>query len=505
MARTINRSVGVRLPRITVTRLMRATALIVAFVYLFGISWYLLTHGGWPTPDYLIPPLLLLAIAFGRGWPFVLDWGPFLVLILSWQATAGIADELGRPIHVEEPAEYDFRLFGGRLPTVELQQRFFNPDQASWYDWLATLQHAMHFLLPVIVGLAIWLVSRRTYWRYLIAVMVLFYIGFAIYALYPAAPPWMAGVQGVTPPVDRVAIATVRHLPSAAPIGLAYTHFNPNEVAAVPSLHAALPMLIALILVRLVGPVALPALLYPLLMGFNLVYLGEHYVFDVLAGYSVALVAFVLVWVIPDALPVRIPAWRPHLAVPAPVRWAGDLALPGLAVASIFVIAFSLRPNRPADVTGPVIPGLQVQAGQSDLAGVTPCEEGAASGVATDPRLAAVAERYVVYLFDVESEACYVLTASELFPPPRAMQLDSLIARAPVAFAELRRPEGPTGYYALQLGAPAPVLVDAGLAADRRYLAVAWMTGVSDTEMAAQALADVVGGALITEAGPRTP
>src|SRR5688500_11345154 len=76
----------------------RVTALVAAAVYLGAISWYLLTHGGWPTPDYLIPPLLLVAIVLGRGWSFVFDWGPFLLLILSWQATAGLADQFGRPV-----------------------------------------------------------------------------------------------------------------------------------------------------------------------------------------------------------------------------------------------------------------------------------------------------------------------------------------------------------------------------------------------------------------------
>jgi membrane-associated phospholipid phosphatase len=500
MAHITDHTFAARPRSLRIGRVFRGAALVAALAYLLGISWYLLSHGGWPTPDYLIPPLLLLAIALGRGWPFVLDWGPFLVLILSWQATAGIADELGRPVHVEQPAEFDFYLFGGRLPAVELQQRFFDSNEARWYDWLATLQHSMHFVLPVLVGLAIWLVSRRLYWRYLIAVMVLFYIGFAIYALYPAAPPWMAGVQGVTPPVDRVAIATVRHLPTAAPIGLAYTHFNPNEVAAVPSLHAALPMLIALILVRLAGARALPALLYPLLMGISLVYLGEHYVFDVLAGYAAALVAFLLVWALPDALPIRAPSRRiwPRLSVPSSVRLAGNLALPVLAVASVLVISFSLRPDRPADVTGPVIPGLQVQAGQSDVASVVPCGEGAAGSIQVDPRLSEVAENFAVYLFDLDDGGCYVLSASELFPEPWAMRLDVLAARAPVPFTELRRPEGTIGYYALQTGTPAPALIDGGLTAEHRYLMVVWMTGITDAGTAATAVDEVVAGALAT-------
>ena len=193
MARTSTPGTTPHLPRIPLTRLVRVVALVLTVAYLLGISWYLLTHGGWPTPDYLIPPLLLLGIALRRGWAFVLDWAPFLLLILAWQATAGIADELGRPVHFSGPAEVDFRLFGGRLPAVELQHRLFDPNRAHWYDWAATLQHALHFVLPVAVGLAIWLKRRRTYWRYLLSVMVLFYLGFALYALYPAAPPWLAG------------------------------------------------------------------------------------------------------------------------------------------------------------------------------------------------------------------------------------------------------------------------------------------------------------------------
>ena len=63
-----------------------------------------------------------------------------------------------------------------------------------------------------------------------------------------------------------------------------------------PSLHAGYALLISLFLCRFVSwrwRIALAA--YPLLMGFALVYLGEHYVFDVLLGWAYALLAFLLV------------------------------------------------------------------------------------------------------------------------------------------------------------------------------------------------------------------
>ena len=63
-----------------------------------------------------------------------------------------------------------------------------------------------------------------------------------------------------------------------------------------PSLHAAYALLIGLFFWPLVGPrwrVALMA--YAVAMGFALVYTGEHYVSDVLAGWLYAGVAFAAV------------------------------------------------------------------------------------------------------------------------------------------------------------------------------------------------------------------
>ena len=99
-----------------------------------------------------------------------------------------------------------------------------------------------------------------------------------------------------------------------------------NQVAAVPSLHAAYTLLIALFLWRLAprwGRVLLAA--YPLAMAFALVYAAEHYVSDILVGWVYALFAFWAVNRMADALAVRratrgkpaaaeLPAANPHPA-----------------------------------------------------------------------------------------------------------------------------------------------------------------------------------------------
>ena len=62
-----------------------------------------------------------------------------------------------------------------------------------------------------------------------------------------------------------------------------------NLVAAVPSLHSAFTMLVALFLWPRVRRLLRPfLLLYPLAMGLTLMATGEHYFFDVLLGWIYA-------------------------------------------------------------------------------------------------------------------------------------------------------------------------------------------------------------------------
>jgi membrane-associated phospholipid phosphatase len=62
-----------------------------------------------------------------------------------------------------------------------------------------------------------------------------------------------------------------------------------NLVAAVPSLHSAFTMLVALFLwPRVRRPLRPLLLLYPLAMGLTLMATGEHYFFDVLLGWMYA-------------------------------------------------------------------------------------------------------------------------------------------------------------------------------------------------------------------------
>jgi membrane-associated phospholipid phosphatase len=90
-----------------------------------------------------------------------------------------------------------------------------------------------------------------------------------------------------------------------------------NQVAALPSLHAAYPMLLLLFFWRDGRWVRLGLAVYVLAMGFTLVYSGEHYVSDILVGWAYAGAVYGAVAAVSRAGPA---ARRRARARPQPAR-----------------------------------------------------------------------------------------------------------------------------------------------------------------------------------------
>jgi membrane-associated phospholipid phosphatase len=66
---------------------------------------------------------------------------------------------------------------------------------------------------------------------------------------------------------------------------------DPNPAAAMPSVHTAITAALGFFLFRVNRAAAWAGVLYTAVMGGSLVYLGEHYVLDVLAGIGCAATA----------------------------------------------------------------------------------------------------------------------------------------------------------------------------------------------------------------------
>jgi membrane-associated phospholipid phosphatase len=248
-----------------------------------------------------------------RDWlVLLLDWLPFAAILLAYDLLRGLADNMLFRAHTWPQLDFDETLFGGVTPTAWLQHALYHgPGALRWYDYGAWAVYLTHFFATLVVAMALWLGARPLFRRYAAVVSLLAVMGFATYVLFPAVPPWMAAQQGALPDdVQRIVGAVFAHLPVQDTRALFETGSRyANDVAAMPSLHAAYSLLIALFLWPLARRWWWRALLaaYPLAMGLALVYTGEHYVADILVGWLYALVALAAV----EAVAVRLPG-RPR-------------------------------------------------------------------------------------------------------------------------------------------------------------------------------------------------
>lgn len=230
-------------------------------------------------PEWVVLALLVIAIAMGRGLTFIADWGPFLLLFLAYEAMRGFASKTG--FAANDLSGLETGIFG-TLPTLTLQHAFYNPHAVGPQDVIATFFYFMHFPLPILVGFIFWWRSREHYRRYIAALLVMCFLAFVTYLFWPSAPPWWQYQRDVYKIIDR----TVHTLwGNQYYVSAIYQSFNPNRFAAFPSLHASFPALAAVYAWSRYRKLSLALIGWSIAVLLSIVYLGEHYVVDALAGY----------------------------------------------------------------------------------------------------------------------------------------------------------------------------------------------------------------------------
>jgi len=248
---------------------------------------------------------------------FAIEWGPFVAILFLYDRLRGFADGLGFPAREIPQLRVEAVLFGKPIPTVWLQSHLWHgANDLQWWDYLTWFVYLTHFFMTLVVAAILWTWAHDKFVRFATMVCVLALTGFATYALYPAVPPWLAAQHGNIGQSNRLIGIVWQHVPiahygSLFEKGQSYA----NNVAAMPSLHAAYALLVTLYLWRLVPRWGRPLLAaYPPAMAFALVYSGEHYVVDCLAGWVYATASFVAVNLWFERRSRRVLALEPALA-----------------------------------------------------------------------------------------------------------------------------------------------------------------------------------------------
>jgi len=217
--------------------------------------------------------------------------------------------------HVWTQVDFDKTLFGGELPTVWLQDHLYHPGHIAWYDVAIWCTYLTHFFAIWVVAVLLWKFAHDRFRQYVALTVCVTLAAFLTYWLYPAQPPWMASDLGEIPPVHKIVPTVWGHFGLQTAQSLFETGNGlVNLVAAMPSLHASYPLMLLLFFWRDGVWYRIGLGLYALAMAFALVYGGEHFVTDILVGWTFTVIAYL-------AVCVAWPRWR---ARAASVRAAGD-------------------------------------------------------------------------------------------------------------------------------------------------------------------------------------
>ena len=251
-------------------------------IYVAVVSVFCIVYAVVPSPEFVVLCFFIYAAYNKTSRRFVGDWAPFVLVFLSFEAMNGLVGSLPRLVHVTPPISADIQLFGS-VPTLVLQQLYRSPV----LDYLGAFFYSLHFIAPTVFAFVLWKYRPENFAKYTLAFAIGTYSALVTFLIYPVAPPWV----GVNATRILLQVDSNLGIPFYRTI-LDYIQSNP--FAAFPSLHAMYPWLISLYALKIKKAKVLPILVFPAGVWFSAVYLGEHYVIDIIGGIVYGTCAFLL-------------------------------------------------------------------------------------------------------------------------------------------------------------------------------------------------------------------
>ena len=209
-------------------------------------------------------------------------------------------EALRRRLRIRYPIRSDRVLGGGELPTARLQRALSRPGRATALDRVLSVAHWAWFFQPHASLLYVLARDSDRFPRAARQMAATYDLGCALYFLVPTAPPWWAAENGhideelhrvsaevaaedLPPRVRRIMVDVGEQVWGRAWPRL-YDSLGGNPWAAMPSLHFATSLMAALLLSETGALAGAAGWGYAITLGFALVYLGEHYLTDLIAG-----------------------------------------------------------------------------------------------------------------------------------------------------------------------------------------------------------------------------
>jgi inositol phosphorylceramide synthase catalytic subunit len=278
---------------------------VVSAAYLLLSAWLI----GYKTDQLFL--VLLFNTLFYLSGPtrrFILGFSIFIVFWILFDSMKAFPNYHFHAVHIDDIYRTERSLFGwrGRGIGHEVDGRngvsgfpvtgngtvtpneFWLAHTSTFLDILTGVFYLCWMPLPLAFAGYLFYKDKRAFLRFSLSFLLVNLVGFAVYYGYPAAPPWYVQLYGFRfhahTPGNVAGLGRFDRLVHAPVFASLYAKSS-NVFAAMPSLHAAYPMIVLYYGIR--RRLGLVNILFATIMvgiWFAAVYNSHHYVLDVLAG-----------------------------------------------------------------------------------------------------------------------------------------------------------------------------------------------------------------------------
>lgn len=248
---------------------------------------------------FLIALVNGLYFASNQSRKFLIGFSIFLVYWIVFDYMKAFPNYQYNSVHIESLYLLEKKLFG-----IHYGQSMLTPNE-YWLAHKTTLLNILTGLfyltwipIPLLFATYLFVKNRPAFYPFALTFVLVNLLGFIIYYLYPAAPPWYVQTYGFTfhphTPGNTGGLANFDRHVGASVFAAIYAKSS-NVFAAMPSLHSSYPVIVLYYgLKNRLGSINVAFAIVMVGIWFSAVYNSHHYVLDVVAGILCALASITL-------------------------------------------------------------------------------------------------------------------------------------------------------------------------------------------------------------------
>ena len=263
---------------------------LLTIIYLFGSAVLI----GFKTDQVFLAVLFnSLYYASLSSRKFALGFSIFIVFWIIFDSMKAFPNYLVNDVHLEDLYLSEKAIFGiWHLDTLLTPNEYLALHATTFLDVLSGFFYLNWVPIPLAFACYLFIVNKKAFLHLSLTFLFVNLIGFVIYYVYPAAPPWYVAEYGF-----NLKLNTPGHTGAlgrfddffGVPVFSSLYSKSSNVFAAMPSLHSAYPVIVLYYgLKNKLGLINILFAVFMLGIWFSAIYTSHHYTLDVIAGLSCA-------------------------------------------------------------------------------------------------------------------------------------------------------------------------------------------------------------------------